>query len=96
MDDGLATGVTAKAAVVTIRKFNPKKIILAVPICADQAIDSFRKNNVSVVCAFQRYDLSSVGHFYKDFHQASDEEVIRLLQRCSDNRGLRQLTIPLL
>lgn len=90
VDDGLATGVTAKAAVITLQKFHPKKIILAVPVCSTQTVESLA-DNVEIVCTLKRSDLQAIGLYYKDFHQVSDKEVIQLLKKNNKHFFTKQL-----
>lgn len=79
VDDGLATGVSAKAAIETIRLHHPKKIIFASPVCAYETLNSLRHMVDSIVCLKTPYDLSTIGSYYKDFSPVSDEEVVRML-----------------
>lgn len=80
VDDGLATGVTARAAVESVRRRNPKKIILAIPVCASQAIPFMRSLVDELVCLLTPSELGAVGLWYSDFRQISDEEVKRLIE----------------
>ncbi len=80
VDDGLATGVTARAAIESVRRRNPKKIILAIPVCASQAIPIMRSLVDELVCLLTPSELGAVGLWYSDFRQISDEEVKRLIE----------------
>lgn len=79
VDDGLATGVTAKAAIEAIKKQQPKKIIFASPICAYDTAQEFRSLVDEVICLATPLDLMSIGLWYRNFDQVSDEEVLQLL-----------------
>lgn len=79
VDDGLATGVTAKTALLSIAKQHPKKIIYASPVCARHEISSLSMFADSVVCVLKPDELVSVGQWYKNFSQTTDEEVMKLL-----------------
>lgn len=85
VDDGLATGVTARAAVKYILEHHPDKLIVAIPVCAvdsAQSIDSIiRPMKDLVICLSTPFDFSSVGLWYKNFSQVSDEEVVSLLKK---------------
>ena len=81
VDDGLATGVTARAAMRSLRKQHPRKIILAVPVCAPDTAEALKKEADEVICLFAPPDFRAVGLWYRDFSQTSDEEVIELLQK---------------
>lgn len=82
VDDGLATGSTMRAAVKALRRKNPKKIVVAVPVGARQTCDSF-KNEVDTmaVCAITPEPFNAVGLWYRDFSQTTDAEVQQLLRR---------------
>jgi len=81
VDDGLATGVTARAAVASILKEEPRRLILAVPVCAAETARAFRSLVDDMVCLHAPDDFRAVGLWYRDFDQTSDEEVIALLDR---------------
>lgn len=80
VDDGLATGVTARAAILSIRRMNPEKIILAVPVSPPLTANKFREEVDEFVCLYEPFDFYAVGAHYYDFAQVTDEEVINLLQ----------------
>jgi predicted phosphoribosyltransferase len=81
VDDGLATGLTAQAAIQTIGNSGASEIVFAAPVCAYETAESLRSKADDIVCAITPYNLRSIGLYYDDFHQVSDEEVIQLLQR---------------
>ena len=80
VDDGLATGVTARAAVEALRLRGPERIVLAVPVCAAQTAELFRTEVDDLVCLRCPSDLGAIGFWYRDFEQTPDEEVVRLLE----------------
>ena len=80
VDDGLATGVTAKAAIEAIRKLHPKRIVFAAPICAYDTAQQLRSLVDDVVCLATPYDLMAIGYWYQNFEQVTDEEVLDLLK----------------
>jgi putative phosphoribosyl transferase len=80
VDDGLATGVTARAAVEALRLRGPERIVLAAPVCAAQTAALFRSEVDELVCLKCPPDLGAIGFWYRDFDQTPDEEVIRLLE----------------
>ena len=80
VDDGLATGVTARAAVRSIRLHHPRRILLAAPVCAPESAASFQSEVDEVVCVEAPADFRAVGLWYHDFDQTTDEEVIALLR----------------
>ena len=70
-----------RAALQATRRRNPKKLVLAVPVGAAESIDSLRKEVDEVVCLEIPEEFGSLGYFYDDFHQLSDEDVIETLKR---------------
>jgi putative phosphoribosyl transferase len=80
VDDGLATGGTARAAVRAVRELKPRKLLLAVPVAGTEALQALRQEEVDDVIVLEEPDLlDSVGAWYEDFHQVDDEEVLALL-----------------
>lgn len=84
-DDGMATGITAKAAIESVKKLNPKKIVLVSPVCALDTVESLRKLVDEVICLAMPFDFMAVGAWYKNFTQVSDEEVVDLLKKARKN-----------
>lgn len=80
IDDGLATGATMRAAVAALKKQDPKKIIVAVPVAAPDTCDEFRAEVEEIVCGLQPDNFQAVGFWYKNFSQTSDAEVSHLLR----------------
>lgn len=83
VDDGLATGATASAAVAVARKMGARHIILAVPVGSQTAVNRLRKEADEVICLDIPDKFYAVGEFYKNFEPTTDSEVISLLQRAS-------------
>lgn len=82
VDDGIATGLTMRGAVRSIRKEYPKKLVVAVPVAPYDMVQELRKEVDSVIVLDGAKDyLGAVGAYYEDFPQVSDEEVIDLLRR---------------
>ena len=81
VDDGIATGVTARAAIQTIRRQKPHRLTLAVPVCAPDTARLLRSEVDSFVCIESPHDFRAISLWYADFRQTSDEEVISLLNR---------------
>lgn len=80
VDDGLATGVTARAALSALRRLRPRRLVLAVPVCAPQTAELLRPETDDLICLLAPPDLGAVGLWYQNFDQVPDEEVIRLLE----------------
>ncbi len=81
VDDGLATGVTARAAIEALRQGTPRRLILAVPVCAAQAAELLRSEVDELICLERPSNLMAISLWYQDFYQVEDEEVIELLER---------------
>jgi predicted phosphoribosyltransferase len=79
VDDGLATGATARVALRAIRKWQPAKLVLAVPVASPDTLRSFRTEADQLIAVETPVDLMAVGLWYRDFSQTSDEEVLSLL-----------------
>jgi predicted phosphoribosyltransferase len=84
VDDGLATGSTMRAAVAALRRQGPARIIVAVPVGAEETCAAFRDEADEVVCARTPEPFYAVGFWYQDFSQTSDEEVRDLLGRAEE------------
>lgn len=79
VDDGIATGWTLKAAIEAIRRHKPKKIIAVFAVGPKDTISHIGKLADDVVYLHSPSSFQSVGEFFRDFNQVSDEEVISLL-----------------
>ncbi|MEU9137441.1 phosphoribosyltransferase family protein [Streptomyces sp. NPDC048404] len=80
IDDGVATGVTARAALRHLRGREPHLLILAVPVCASGTVDLMRREADDIVCLHRPSQLRSVSEWYDDFDQVGDDEVIETLR----------------
>ena len=87
VDDGLATGVTARAAIEAVTLQGPRKRVLAAPVGARETVDLLRKEVDELLCLVVSDKFRAVGQFYRAFEQTSDEEVVALLQHASKYRG---------
>ena len=79
IDDGVATGNTMLSTIDIIRNEHPKKIVVAVPVASQQAAKKLSEVTDEFVCAWIPSQFSSVGEFYVDFTQVTDEEVVEML-----------------
>src|SRR5690606_9078179 len=79
VDDGAATGGTAKAALRALRQAGAARLLLAVPVASPHALATLRPDADEVVCLHAPADFRAVGMYYADFRQTSDAEVVRLL-----------------
>jgi putative phosphoribosyl transferase len=80
VDDGLATGVTARAALRAVRARGATRPVLAVPVAAAAAVDAIEKENGEVVTLVTTRRFRSVGEWYADFGQLTDADVLALLR----------------
>ncbi len=101
VDDGLATGATAKAALIAIKRQGAAKIILAIPVAPEETLAEMGEHADIVICLHPAPDFPGVGSFYSDFHQLTDEETIGLLRQGWGEDGgtahdldRRKITIP--
>jgi putative phosphoribosyl transferase len=85
VDDGLATGATMRAAVAAVRRQQPRRIIVAVPTAARDTCARLREEADDVVAVITPKPFSSVGEWYVDFSQTTDEEVRTLLRDAEKN-----------
>jgi len=79
VDDGLATGSSAMAAIEVLRKAGVARIVLAVPVGPVDTVVAMQALADDVVCAEQPDWMMSIGEFYDDFEQVDDDEVARIL-----------------
>lgn len=88
VDDGLATGVSAIAAVEYVRAQGARRIVLASPICSPTAAARLRRHVDEVICLCSPEGFRSVGQWYESFDQTSDEQVLELLRAPVQSRYL--------
>jgi putative phosphoribosyl transferase len=81
VDDGVATGQSALAAIRAVRKMQPKRIIFAVGVCASSAVEMLKHEVDEVICIIIPEFFYAVGEWFKDFAQTTDDEVVKLLQK---------------
>jgi putative phosphoribosyl transferase len=83
VDDGLATGLTALAAVDYVRRQGARRIVLAVPVGSRSAVRTLREHVDEVIAVEVPEGFMAVGQFYAHFGQTEDDEVIELLEAAS-------------
>lgn len=86
VDDGLATGITAEAALEALRRHHPKELTLAVPVAPPDSLARLGTKVDRAVCLEAPAWFSAVGQFYEDFSQTGDGEVIELLRRAHEGQ----------
>ena len=86
VDDGLATGSTMRAAVATLQRLAPGRLVVAVPVGAPETVDVLEREADEVVCALTPAVFQAVGVWYDDFAQTGDDEVRELLAAAARER----------
>ena len=81
VDDGLATGASMRAAVLAARQQQPALIVAAAPVAARDTLEDLRREADAAVCVQAPEEFASVGEWYEDFEQTTDEEVRELLEK---------------
>lgn len=84
VDDGLATGASAKAALHALKRQGAARVVLAVPVAPTETLGEMRKEADEVICLLPVEHFFGVGAFYDDFHQLSDEETLAALAEVWD------------
>ncbi len=89
VDDGLATGATTEAAVLSARKQNAASIVVAAPVASTNAVERLARvaDEVRVLCVDPAFD--AVGRYYEVFSQTTDEEVLEVLKAEGQGSGKR-------
>ena len=90
IDDGIATGSTMKAALVSVRKRGAKTVVVAIPVGPPSTIAELEKEADHVACLHTPEAFYAIGQFYEDFAQTRDEEVTRLLGLNKQRIGLER------
>ncbi|WP_406440151.1 phosphoribosyltransferase [Streptomyces sp. NBC_01613] len=85
VDDGLATGSTARAALRSVRRQAPARVVLAVPVGSPEAADGMRDEADEVLCLEQPPTFMAVGLCYEDFEQLTDEDVLKALHTTAEH-----------
>jgi predicted phosphoribosyltransferase len=80
VDDGMATGSTMRAAVKGLRLHLPSKIVVAIPVAAASACENLKALADELICVAQPEPFQSVGEWYEDFDQVTDDDVRDLLE----------------
>lgn len=87
VDDGVATGATAIAAVRSLKAAGASPVVFAVPVGPPHTIAQLRQEADEVICAYEEPDFWSVGQFYRDFHSVEDDEVKVTLEAARGVKG---------
>ena len=84
VDDGIATGRTLMAALDILRKKQPAKLVVAVPVAPPESARSIRARVDEFICLYEPDEFFSVGGFYEDFSPVDDREFERLMRLAED------------
>ncbi len=87
VDDGIATGSTARMACQVARARGARRVVLAVPVAPVGVERRMRPDADEVVCLATPSDFLAIGQFYDDFAQTQDEEVVDLLRKAAEQPG---------
>jgi putative phosphoribosyl transferase len=87
VDDGIATGATARAALRAARRQRTRRLVLAVPVAPPETVAELKGECDEIVCLAQPEAFGAIGFFYNEFHQLDDAEVIRLLDEAAKRRA---------
>lgn len=79
VDDGIATGTTVRAALKALRRRNPARLVLAVPVAPSDTLAALRSEVDDIVCLAEPFPFHAIGLHYRDFHQVGDDEVLAAL-----------------
>lgn len=86
VDDGIATGLTFKAAIEELKSKKPARIIVAVPVAPDDSAAEIEAEVDELVCLLrEKFYLGAVGAYYEYFEQTEDEEVIDILSEFNND-----------
>jgi putative phosphoribosyl transferase len=86
VDDGLATGSTARAAIQVARAHGTRRVVLAVPVAPAETVEELGRVADDVICVASPHPFAAIGQWYDDFRQTSDAEVSRLLDQARQER----------
>jgi putative phosphoribosyl transferase len=92
VDDGLATGATMWAAVASVRRQHPAKIVIGVPVAASATCHELQVAVDEIVCPATPDPFYSVGLWYEDFPQTTDDQVRDLLAKAQNSHQPLSLT----
>ena len=87
IDDGVATGLTVRAALQSLRLSQPSQLVLAVPVIDRRVADALRPQLDQLVALAEVDDLWAVGAWYQRFEPVSDGEVLQLMAACNEDRA---------
>ncbi len=81
VDDGVATSLTMRAAIADVKRSNPKRVIVAVPVAPPDSVRRLQKDADEVIVLSTPAIFFSIGNFYGTFEQVEDAEVVEMMKR---------------
>lgn len=87
VDDGIATGATIRAAILAVRRANPKRLVLAVPVAPPDTLERLRPEVDEIVCLEVHDPFRAIGGYYADFAQLDDATVRALMEKAPLDSG---------
>lgn len=85
VDDGVATGATVYAAAGSVRKYKPKKIIMAAPVVSKEALELLKGIIDQEIHVLEPENFLAVGAWYDEFNQITDDEVLQMINRTPES-----------
>lgn len=85
VDDGVATGLTARAALAAVSRRGPKEVVLAVPVAPPDTVREFSRLGLKLLALETPSPFGAVGRFYDDFRPVEDDEVLAVLSAARDS-----------
>ena len=82
VDDGIATGASMHAAITSVLKAKPAKIVVAVPVASPQCVQELKLRVDAIICPLQPLELKSISVWYETFNPITDEAVVEKLGQC--------------
>jgi putative phosphoribosyl transferase len=90
VDDGIATGATVLAAIRGLRRREPRKIVLAVPVAPPDEVEELRGEVDDLICLQTPERFGAIGYFYDEFRQLSDEDVVQMMDSAREAEDKRK------
>ena len=94
VDDGIATGGTVRAALRGLRRHDPARLVLAVPVAPADSLHDIEAECDDIVCLATPEPFYAVGSHYRDFTQTEDDEVLRLLAEARQWNAASAAALP--
>jgi putative phosphoribosyl transferase len=90
VDDGLATGATMRAAIAAVRQAGARRVVVAIPVAPEDTCRTLRQDADEVICPAMPDPFYSIGTWYQNFPQVTDEQVRTLLKQNANDQHFRR------